>query len=47
MARKGRVSPMSKAQQVGGKKISKKTKINDLEITDSIEKNTFLWKLCI
>lgn len=42
MARKGRVNPMSKTQQVGGRKISKKNKINDVEITDSIEKNTFL-----
>ena len=42
MARKGRVTPMSKTQQVGARKISKKTKINDTEITESIEKNTFL-----
>ena len=42
MARKGKVTPMSKNQQVGNRKISKKTKINNTEITDSIEKNTFL-----
>ena len=42
MARKGRVTPMSKTQQVGARKISKKTKINDTEIAESIEKNTFL-----
>ena len=42
MARKGRVTPMSKTQQVGGRKISKKNKINDTEIAESIEKNTFL-----
>ena len=42
MARKGRVTPMSKTQQVGARKISKKTKINDTEIAESIEKNTFI-----
>ena len=41
MARKGRATPMSK-NQVTSRKISKKTKINDSEITESIEKNTFL-----
>jgi len=42
MARKGRSTSMSKTQSTGGRKISKKNKINDVEITDSIEKNTFL-----
>ena len=42
MARKGRVTPMSKTQQIGSRKISKKTKINNAEIAESIEKNTFL-----
>ena len=42
MARKGRSNPMSKTQQISGRKITKRTKINDTEITDSIEKNTFL-----
>ena len=42
MARKGRVTTMSKTTSANNRKISKKTKINDTEITDSIEKNTFL-----
>ena len=46
MARKGRVTPMSKTQQVGSRKISKKTKINDTEIAESIEKNTAC-KMCM
>ena len=41
MARKGRANPMSKTQQVGGRKLSKKTKINDTEIAESIEKIHF------
>jgi len=41
MARKGRVIPVTKTQQSNSRKITKKNKISDTEITESIEKNTF------
>jgi phosphate starvation-inducible protein PhoH len=45
MARKGRItstSNVTKKTALSGRRVSKKNKINDVEITESIKKNTFL-----